>query len=87
MMEGYNGWTNYETWLVKLWMDNEQSSQQYYREIAKEAKSKYELSCRIEDEIKDGIPVTIGMYADLLTSALKSVNWYEIANSLWEDKE
>ena len=22
----YNGWTNYETWAVKLWMDNEEGS-------------------------------------------------------------
>ena len=24
----YNGWTNYETWAVKLWMDNEEG---FYR--------------------------------------------------------
>lgn len=22
--KGYNGWSNYETWVVKLWIDNEQ---------------------------------------------------------------
>lgn len=32
----YNGWTNYETWLVNLWMDNEQGSQAYWREMAQE---------------------------------------------------
>jgi hypothetical protein len=32
----YNGWTNYETWLVNLWMDNEQGSQEYFRETARE---------------------------------------------------
>lgn len=31
-----NGWSNYETWVVKLWIDNEQSSQDYWREIAQE---------------------------------------------------
>jgi hypothetical protein len=36
MSETYNGWTNYETWLVNLWMDNEQGSQDYYREQARE---------------------------------------------------
>ena len=29
---GYNGWTNYETWAVSLWLDNEQSSYLYWRE-------------------------------------------------------
>jgi hypothetical protein len=32
----YNGWTNYETWNVKLWMDNEQGTYEYYREQARE---------------------------------------------------
>ena len=26
----YNGWTNYETWVVNLWMDNEQGSHDYW---------------------------------------------------------
>lgn len=33
----YNGWTNYETWLVKHWMDNEQSSQEHWSETAQAA--------------------------------------------------
>jgi hypothetical protein len=33
----YNGWTNYETWNVKLWMDNDQGSYEYWREAAQEA--------------------------------------------------
>ena len=37
--EKYNGWTNYETWDCKLWIDNEQSSQAYWREVAQEAKA------------------------------------------------
>jgi hypothetical protein len=36
MSERYNGWTNYETWLVNLWMDNERGSQEFFREQAKE---------------------------------------------------
>lgn len=33
----YNGWTNYETWNVKLWIDNEQGSQEYWREQTQDA--------------------------------------------------
>lgn len=33
----YNGWTNYETWLVNLWMDNEESSAKYWAECARAA--------------------------------------------------
>ncbi len=32
----YNGWTNYETWNVKLWMDNDQGSSEYWAETAQE---------------------------------------------------
>lgn len=32
----YNGWTNYETWAVKLWMDNDQGSYSYWQETTRE---------------------------------------------------
>ncbi len=32
--ERYNGWTNYETWAVSLWIDNEQASHVYWRQGA-----------------------------------------------------
>ena len=32
----YNGWCNYETWAVHLWLTNEQSSYFHWRERAKE---------------------------------------------------
>lgn len=28
----YNGWYNYETWAVKLWMDNERGTASYWQE-------------------------------------------------------
>ena len=33
----YNGWTNYETWCVNLWLDNDEGSSDYWRERAREA--------------------------------------------------
>ena len=36
-MAEYNGWTNYETWNVALWIDNEQDVYNMVREWAKEA--------------------------------------------------
>lgn len=36
-MGDYQGWTNYETWAVNLWMDNNEGSYNYVREQAREA--------------------------------------------------
>lgn len=33
----YNGWSNYETWLVNLWLSNDQGSDEYWREQAQYA--------------------------------------------------
>lgn len=36
MSETYNGWTNYETWCVNLWMNNEQGSHEFFLENARQ---------------------------------------------------
>jgi hypothetical protein len=28
----YNGWTNYETWVINLWMSNEEGTYRYWQE-------------------------------------------------------
>lgn len=32
----YNGWTNYATWSVNLWIDNDEGTQNYWSECADE---------------------------------------------------
>ena len=83
----YNGWTNYETWNVKLWMDNDQGSYDYWREVTArfDKDDAHALSEILRLEHEENQPELTGTYADLLGAALSSVNWYEIAESLLSD--
>jgi hypothetical protein len=68
---GYNGWTNYETWNVALWLDNEQGTYSLVREWADEI--------RVDDMAPD---LGASMFADLLGAALSAVDWAEIAENI-----
>ena len=35
----YNGWTNYETWVTALWLDNDYATQCFWRTAARECKA------------------------------------------------
>jgi hypothetical protein len=47
----YNGWTNYETWVTALWLDNDQATQDYWREVARECRNEAPAACQVEEEI------------------------------------
>lgn len=92
----YNGWANYETWVVNLWLDNDQSSQEYWQEQARELvqsaidaekievreEAISDLAQRLESEHDEGMPEVSGVFSDLLNSALGRVDWHEIASHM-----
>ena len=88
--QGYNGWSNYETWAVKLWLDNDEGSYIYWTDVASEVIKEEDncdegafasrLSDQVRNEEEDRCPID-GMAADLLGAAFDSVNWYEIAEA------
>ena len=89
--KGYQGWANYETWVVKLWIDNEENSHNYWQERARELKEEgaAPITLALADELKEGYdednPLEeAGVYTDLLYSALGEVDWQEIATSILE---
>ena len=51
MDKKHEGWTNYETWTVALWMNNDALSQRYWREAAGEARSEAPTCKQVADRI------------------------------------
>lgn len=52
----YNGWTNYETWLVKLWLDNEESTYKFVRALTEIHKTPNELADALKEYVEENIP-------------------------------
>ena len=62
--ETYNGWKNRETWIVSLWLQNDEELYRTAQEVEDiESWVRYELA-----------PAT-GMIADLTLSAICRVDW------------
>ncbi len=85
-MPDYNGWTNYETWNIKVWIDDAESLYFYWKEQTKKAITIEQLANTLKEYYDNNIPEdVVGAYLDILTTALECVNWQEIAESLWEE--
>ena len=83
----YNGWSNYETWAAKLWMDNEEGGYRYWQSEARRARDASSLAAQLKDEHEEALPDVSGLAGDLLWAAFGEIDWYEIAESLIEDNE
>ena len=82
-MEKYSGWTNYETWLVRLWITESEAVQE---NVINLCKKKFEYKCLKADALKQMIEEyccssQASLQEDLMSSALSKVNWKEICES------
>ena len=96
----YQGWDNYETWVVVLWLDNEEGTYNLMREYAEEARGEggvedefgvsREATGLLADMIKAFVEESApdlgaSLYSDLLSAAMSEVNYYEIAEHYLEE--
>ena len=89
-----NGWKNYCTWVTALWIDNEESTYKYFREIVQEIREenedkneqRYQLAERIKDYIEDNAPeIPASVYSDLIGFAISEIDFDEIAENMLEE--
>lgn len=81
----YNGWSNYETWVVNLWLNENERSQQVLLTAQSVSSEAYEqadwlrerLSLQLDDEIE-----TPCLWQDLLRHAFGQVDWLEIVQAV-----
>lgn len=89
--ETYNGWTNYPTWCVNLWLENDEGLYDAARELVSATKPADEfqtkrlaVSMALAEWVTQELAPDLGasFVADLLGYAFDQVAWHEIAD-MW----
>lgn len=83
----YNGWSNYETWCVNLWIENDYGSYKHWQKEAHDACTTADdrdeavdrLAGALKAEHEESMPELRGPWADMLNAAMGEVDWHEIA--------
>ena len=96
----YNGWKNYPTWAVDLWLSNDEGLYRQTLEIVTNAKAgsfdtgepspetpRLAVADALREWVHDDLAPDLGasFAADLLGYALDQVDWFEIADAWLED--
>jgi hypothetical protein len=78
--EDYNGWANRETWLINVWLTNDQATDTWVRELCRGAESVGHAAHELYEQLPEylDLPDT-GFACDLINAALGRVDWREIA--------
>ena len=93
--EKHNGWKNYETWAVWSWLGNDEGLHERFMAIAQNPDSLYERTSQVEEWLRldrnaeeHDIELSgslVGMYTDLVCSALDNVDWRSLVEQVDED--
>lgn len=94
MCNQYQGYSNYPTWAVSLWLNNDANNYSHWVDRAQDLANESgkedavsDLASELENEVTEFAPEVEGMYSDIFTWAMDQVDWQEIAESMLEDIE
>ena len=82
----YNGWRNRETWLVNIWLTNDEGSAALLDDVSKRDGDLYDKADWLERMIRESYELQYqqgNLWSDLMSVALSQVDWFEIA--CWAD--
>lgn len=82
-----NGFKNYETFAVSVWIDNDRDLYDMVQEELVNADMDVSILARRLEEIfrdNDNVDNLGGLYHDLLTNALNNADWLEVATKIIE---
>lgn len=78
----YNGWTNRETWLVNLWIMNDEGYYRQYLDIIATYGGEYEQAEALKEWMQlehEELEIT-NLWSDVVAHTLGQVNWLEIVH-------
>lgn len=83
-MGAYNGWTNYETWAVQLWLSATPEHYDASCGISRAFDSPRERAEALERWVHAELAAadSVSLCRDLLDSSLSHVDWLEITESM-----
>ena len=80
----YNGFVNRETWLISLWLNNDQDSYELLGSVlglrTSSTRKAEKLHNLVEDQMYD-LELEASLWSDLLSTALAKVDWLEVIES------
>ena len=87
MAQGYQGWSNYETWLANLWYEEvfyDLIVEEYGPDVTYDQEYDVAQSIQyyLDDMVLEEISSQAGFTLDLINAALREINYREIANSV-----
>lgn len=85
----YNGWANYPTWAVHLWLSNTEADYRAAQDLARHGGEGERGGDRFRQWIKDENPLADApsVYSELLGWAIQAVDWDAVARAFAPEDE